>query len=136
MAFWLLKTEPSEYSWADLVNDKKTTWSGIANPTALIHLRTIANGDSAIIYHTGNEKQCVGIAEVVRGAYPDPDEENAKLVVVDLKPREQLKQPVTLGQIKADPAFEGFDLLRISRLSVVPVPPAMWKRLMTLAKMK
>ena len=136
MANWLLKTEPNEYSWSDLVHDKKAVWSGVANPTALIHIRSMQKGDAAIIYHTGNEKQCVGVAEIVSKPYPDPNEDNEKLVVVDLKPKQPFKQPVTLAQIKADPFFAGFDLLRITRLSVVPVPPPMWKRLMELGKIK
>lgn len=136
MALWLLKTEPSEYSWSMLVHDKKSVWSGVANATALIHLRAMQKGDLAIIYHTGDEKQCVGVAEIVSKPYPDPKQDNEKLVVVDVKPKHPLKHPVTLVQIKGDPAFSGFDLIRISRLSVVPVPSAMWKRLMDLAKMK
>jgi predicted RNA-binding protein with PUA-like domain len=136
MAYWLLKTEPSTYSFADLLSEKKATWDGISNATALIHLRAMKKGDLALIYHTGGEKAAVGIAEITSPPYPDPKEKDPKLVVVDIRPRKPLANPVTLEQIKADKAFAGFDLLRISRLSVVPVPPAMWKRIQTLAAKK
>jgi len=129
MARWLLKTEPATYSWDDLVKDKQTTWDGITNAVALKHLRSMNKGDLALIYHTGNQKAVVGIAEIARGPYPDPGEDDDRLVVVDLKPKKKLKQPVTLSDIKADPAFAGWDLLRIGRLSVVPVPDPMWKRI-------
>jgi len=96
MSHWLLKTEPSSYAWSDLVNEKKTTWSGVANATALIHLRAMKKGDLALIYHTGNEKRAVGVAEIVTNPYPDPDEKDEKLVVVDLKPRNPLSTPMTI----------------------------------------
>src|SRR5688572_14992525 len=128
MARWLLKTEPTTYSWDQLVRDKKTTWDGVANATALQHIRAMKKGDAVLIYHTGGEKAAVGIAEVASAPYPDPNEGDEKLVVVDLKPKKKLANPVTLAQIKADPAFAGWDLLRIGRLSVVPVPDIMWAR--------
>jgi predicted RNA-binding protein with PUA-like domain len=134
MARWLLKTEPGSYAWDQLVKDKRTVWDGVANATALKHIRTMKKGDVALIYHTGDERAAVGVAEVVSDPYPDPKEEDEKLVVVDLKPKTKLKQPVTLSDIKADPAFAGWDLLRIGRLSVVPVPDAMWTRIEELAK--
>ena len=115
MAYWLLKTEPSDYSWDDLVRDRKTVWDGVANNTALKHIRTINKGDLALIYHTGDERQAIGIAEITSKPYPDPKEENKKLVVVDLKPKKKLAHPVTLPQIKADKTFEGWDFLRIGR---------------------
>ena len=133
MAMWLLKTEPDCYSWDDLVRDKKTAWDGVTNATALIHIRAIRKGDLALIYHTGKERAAVGIAEVVKSPYPDPDEEDDRLVVVDVKPRRRLPQPVTLDTIKADKSFSGWDLIRNSRLSVMPVPAAMWKRIESLA---
>jgi len=132
MAKWLLKTEPDCYSWDDLVRDKKTTWDGITNALALKHLRSMKKGDLALIYHTGNEKQAVGIAEVTSNAYRNPTEADERLAVIDLKPKSKLKAPVTLDTIKSDPSFKGWDLLRISRLSVVPVPDAMWNRLQEL----
>ena len=133
MAYWLLKTEPGTYAWDDLVRDKRTAWEGVTNATALIHIRKMKKGDAAVIYHTADERSAVGLAEIASDPYPDPKEKNEKLAVVDVKAKKPLAKPVSLEQIKSDKAFEGFDLLRISRLSVVPVPPAMWKRLMTLA---
>src|SRR5437762_5908393 len=134
MAKWLLKTEPDCYSWDDLVRDKKATWDGVSNALALKHIRSMKKGDLALIYHTGNEKQIVGVAEVTSDAYPDPKEANNRLAVVDLNPKSKLKSPVTLSTIKSDPAFKEWELVRISRLSVMPVPDAMWKRLEKLAQ--
>jgi predicted RNA-binding protein with PUA-like domain len=136
MAYWLLKTEPTVYSWDDLVRDGKTAWDGVANNTALIHLRAMKPGDLAIIYHTGDERTAIGLAEITSASYPDPKADDPKLVVVDLKPKQKLPKPVTLPQIKSDPQFEGWDLLRIGRLSVLPVPPKMWKHLLKLADVK
>ena len=133
MGKWLLKTEPSTYSWDDLLRDKRTTWDGVTNATALIHLRAMRKGDAVLIYHTGDQRAAVGVAEVASNPYPDPKANNDKIVVVDLKPKKKLANVVSLDQIKADPAFAGWDLLRIGRLSVVPVPEPMWKRLEALA---
>lgn len=133
MAYWLLKTEPDCYNWDDLKRDKKTVWDGVANALALKHIRSMKKGDQAVIYHTGKERQAVGLATIVSEPYPDPKEDDEKLAVVDIKIDKPLTQPVTLSDFKADPAFEGFDLIRISRLSVVPVPPNMWKRMLQLA---
>lgn len=133
MAYWLLKTEPDCYSWDNLKRDKKTVWDGVSNALALKHIRTMKKGDQAIIYHTGGERAAVGIAKVVSDPYPDPKEKDEKLAVVDVQAVKALAHPVTLDVFKADPAFAGWDLLRISRLSVVPVPEAMWKRLLELA---
>jgi predicted RNA-binding protein with PUA-like domain len=130
MAYWLLKTEPSVYSYEDLTRDRRTVWDGVANNLALKHLRTIRKGDLALVYHTGDERAAAGVAEVVSDPYADPGADDARLVVVDLKAKRKLPRPVTLDQIKQDKTFAGWDLLRISRLSVVPVPAAMWKRLM------
>lgn len=134
MAKWLLKTEPDTYGWGDLAKDKKTAWDGVANALALKHIRSMRKGDVALIYHTGDERAAVGVAEVVSDPYPDPDEGDAKLVVVDLKAKLKLARPVGLAEIKADPAFEGWDLLRIGRLSVVPVPDTMWARIAELSE--
>ena len=133
MSHWLLKTEPDTYSFADLQKDKRTTWDGVANALALKHIRTMKKGDLALIYHTGDQRQAIGVAEITKDPYPDPKESDAKLAVVDLKPRSALKRPVHLDEFKADPAFAGWDLLRISRLSVVPVPDELWKRIEELA---
>ncbi|HEV8606126.1 MAG TPA: EVE domain-containing protein [Tepidisphaeraceae bacterium] len=134
MAQWLLKSEPDCYSWDDLVRDKKTTWDGITNALALKHLRTMKKGDLALIYHTGNQKQVVGLAQLVSNPYPNPKEADERLAVIDLKPKSKLKSPVTLDTIKSDPAFKGWDLIRNSRLSVVPVPDPMWHRIQQLTE--
>ena len=133
MAYWLLKTEPDCYAWDDLVRDKSATWDGVSNALALKHMRAMKKGDLALVYHTGDERAAVGVAEVTSAAYPDPKQGDDRLVVVDLKPRQKLAQPVTLSDIKADPAFAGWDLLRISRLGVMPVPEPMWRRVMELS---
>ena len=133
MAYWLLKTEPSTYAWDDLARDKSATWDGVSNATALKHLRTMKKGDLALIYHTGDERAAVGVAQLTSGPYADPKVDDERLVVVDLKPKARLSRPVTLPEIKADPAFAGWDFLRIGRLSVVPVPEAMWARLLELS---
>lgn len=130
---WLLKTEPGTYAWDDLVRDKRTTWDGVTNPVALKNIRAMTKGDPVLIYHTGDERAAVGIAEVASDPYPDPKAGDERIVVVDLKPKAKLAKPVSLADIKADPAFAGWDLIRIGRLSVVPVPETMWKRLQTLA---
>jgi predicted RNA-binding protein with PUA-like domain len=136
MAMWLLKTEPSTYSWNDLVRAKKATWDGVASAAALINIRNMKKGDQLIIYHTGDERAAVGIAEVTSAPYPDPKQDNEKLAVFDLKPSKPLARPVTLDEIKKDKTFTGWDLLRIGRLSVVPMPKPMWDRLLELSKEK
>jgi predicted RNA-binding protein with PUA-like domain len=134
MHHWLLKTEPDAYSWSDLVSDGRAVWDGVANPTALRNIRAMRKGDRVLIYHTGDERAAVGIAQVTSDPYADPKANDPKLTVVDIRPVGPLKSPVTLADIKSDPAFAGWDLLRIGRLSVVAVPPAMWKHLEQLAK--
>ena len=134
MAYWLLKTEPSTYSWADLVKAKRATWDGVANPTAVANIRKAARGDKVVIYHTGDEKAAVGVAEVVSAPYDDP--KNPKLAVFDLAPVAPLAVPVTLAQLKASPAFADSPLVRIGRLSVVPLDAAQWQALLALAKTK
>ena len=133
MALWLLKTEPDCYSWDQLVRDKQTAWDGVTNALALKHIRTMKKGDQALIYHTGDERAAVGLANVIRNPYPDPKENDERIVIIDVKPKVKRRRPVTLDEIKADPAVVGFDLLRISRLSVVPVPQKMWDRILKLA---
>jgi len=134
VAYWLLKTEPDCYGWPDLVRDKKTAWDGISNALALKHIRTMKKGDAALIYHTGDERAAVGIAELTTGPYPDPKADDERMAVVDLKPKKKLARAVTLDEFKADKAFAGWDLLRIGRLSVVPVPEGMWKRIVELSE--
>jgi predicted RNA-binding protein with PUA-like domain len=130
MAHWILKTEPSTYSFADLQKTTRAVWDGVANPVALRHLREMAVGDEVLIYHTGDEKAVVGHAKVVKAAYPDPKQDDPKLVVVDLEAGKPLPSPVTLKAIKADPAFADLALVRQGRLSVVPVPALLWSRLL------
>ena len=128
---WVLKTEPSEYGFPDLVRDRRTRWEGVRNPVALKHLRSMLEGDDALIYHTGNEKAAVGLARVASAPYPDP--KDPKLVVVDVEPVKPLPRMVPLAEIKAEPAFAELGLVRVPRLSVVPVEPAQWKRLLAMA---
>ena len=134
MPYWLFKTEPGEFSWDDLVREERTVWDGITNALALIHLRRMAPGDETLIYHTGGERRAVGIARIATGPHPDPKLGDPRLVVVEVVPVRPLRIPVTLEQIKADPAFAGWDLLRLSRLSVVPVPRPMWTRILKLSR--
>ena len=126
MAIWLLKTEPSVYSYADLERDGETMWDNVNNNTALMHLRTIEKGDLALIYHTGDERAWVGIADVSRGYYVNPEHDDPKLAVIDVKAKERLTKPVTLAQVKAIPELAQWDLVRLGRLSVVPVPEHVW----------
>ena len=121
MSYWLFKTEPDDYSYADLTRDKRVVWEGVRNPTALGHLRGVAKGDTVAFYHTGKEKAVVGLAEVTRGAYPDPKLDDPKRVVVDLKPVRALKTPVPLADFRIDPVLKTTELVRISRLSVMPL---------------
>ena len=124
MAHWLFKTEPSEYSYADLARDKRVVWEGISNATALIHLRAVKRGDTVIVYHSGKDKAAVGLAEVTRGAYADPKLGDAKRVVVDLKPVLPFARPVLLSDFRSDPLLKTTELVRITRLSVMPLTPA------------
>lgn len=130
---WLLKTEPSTYSFDDLLRERRTTWDGVRNNLALSHLRGMKPGDRALIYHTGAEKAVVGIARVASMPYPDPGHDDPKLVVIDLEPEARLDQPVPLAAIKADPAFADFPLVRLGRLSVMPVTTEHWKRILAMA---
>ena len=127
MAHWLLKSEPSAYSWDQLVKDKKTSWTGVRNPTAQINLKSMKAGDRCFFYHSGEGKEIVGIAEVVKAAYPDPTDKAGKAVTVDIKAVEPVKQPVTLAAIKAEPGLKDIALIRQSRLSVMPIEAAAWK---------
>src|SRR4051812_32443361 len=131
--FWLLKTEPDHYSYADLERDGATVWDGVSSNPALKNIRDMRPGDLALIYHTGDERRAVGLAEVTSAPYPDPQAGDARLVVVDVKPLRPLARPVALAAIKADAAFASFALVRQGRLSVVPVPPEQWARLMAMA---
>lgn len=130
---WLFKEEPTHYSYDDLVRDGKTSWTGVRNPLAQKHLRSVRKGDRIFFYHTGNEKAVVGIARAVSDAYPDPADKAGNLHAVDVGPVEQLESPVTLAAIKADRFFESFALVRMSRLSVMPVTDEQWARILTMS---
>lgn len=134
MAYWLIKTEPSTYAWDDLEREKKTVWDGVTNPVAQKHIRSAKNGDLAVVYHTGDEKRAVGVAEIASEPYADP--KDAKLAVFDLRPKARLAEPVGLDVIKRTPEFADSPLVKIGRLSVVPLDAAQWKKLLALAKTK
>ncbi len=129
MAQWLMKEEPDHYGYDQLERDGRTVWAGVKNPLAQKHLRGIRKGDRIFYYHTGKEKAVVAIARAAGDAYPDPDEASGKLFVVDVVPDQRLPHQVTLAAIKADPAFASFPLVRMSRLSVMPVSDAEWQRI-------
>ncbi len=131
MNYWLLKTEPETYSWDDQVQRgaKGEPWTGVRNHIAKKHLMAMHKGDRAFFYHTGDEKQVVGVVEVVREHYPDPTDETGKFVVVDVKALEPLPKPVTLAAVKAEPHLAEMVLVKQSRLSVQPVTAEEWKRI-------
>ena len=131
---WLFKEEPTHYSFDALVKDKRTEWSGVKNPLAQRHLHAVKRGDQIFYYHTGDEKAVVGIAKALGDAYPDPGDKSGKQAVVDVAPVRKLERPVTLAEIKADPAFASFPLVRISRLSVMPVSNDEWRRIERMAR--
>jgi predicted RNA-binding protein with PUA-like domain len=131
---WLFKEEPTHYSWDDFVRDGKTVWSGVRNPVAQRNLRSVRKGDAVFYYHTGNEKSVVGIAKAAGDAYPDPADKSGKLYAVDVVPVRKLKRPVTLAEVKADKRFADFALVRISRLSVMPVTEKQWKWIEEMSK--
>jgi predicted RNA-binding protein with PUA-like domain len=131
MAHWLIKSEPGSYGWDDLVRDGRTWWDGVRNNAARLHMRAMAEGDEAFFYHSGGEKAVVGIARVAGPAAPDgPDDAWVKVPVAPLRP---LARPVTLAEIKADPALAAMALVRQPRLSVSPVGAAEWARILELA---
>ncbi len=135
-ARWLFKTEPSVYSFQRLQEDKKTVWDGVANNLALKNLKDINKGDQILIYHTGDERQAVGIARALGGAYPHQSKKDPKLLVVDIEPVKPLAKPVTLAEVKANKKLANFDLVRISRLSIMKVTDEQWKILEGMAKGK
>lgn len=127
MAHWLVKSEPSVYSWAQMVKDKRTGWNGVRNFQARNNLMAMKKGDRAFFYHSNEGLEIVGIVEIVREFYPDPKDETGKFGMVDVKAVKPLKTPVTLAALKADKRFAELGLLRQSRLSVVPVSEAHWQ---------
>jgi|SRR5581483_467667 len=135
MPRWLFKSEPDCYSFADLERDGTTLWDGITNALARKHLREVQPGDKIWYYHTGDEKAIVGVMEAVGGPHADPNAaDDPKAVVVEVKPVRKLKRPVTLAAIKADPLLADWELVRLPRLSVVPVSPEQWRRVEELVK--
>jgi predicted RNA-binding protein with PUA-like domain len=134
MAYWLFKEEPEHYSFEQLLGDKRAAWSGVKNSLALKHLRSAKKGDHVLYYHTGKEKAVVGVMEVVKDPYPDPRQDDPQYVVVDVKPVRRLDRAVSLAEIKANPKFADFALVRISRLSVMPVTAGQWKEIERLSK--
>jgi predicted RNA-binding protein with PUA-like domain len=130
---WLVKEEPTHYGFDALVKDKTAVWSGVRNALAQRHLRAIKKGDRVFYYHTGGEKAVVGVAKALSDPYPDPEDATGKYVAVDLGAVKRLPRPVTLAEIKADPAFKDFPLVRIARLSVMPVTDAEWARIERMA---
>ena len=131
---WLFKEEPTHYGYGDLAREKRTQWSGVKNPLAQKHLRSVKKGDRIFYYHTGKEKAVVGIAEAATDAYPDPKDATGKAAVVDVAPVRKLALPVTLAEIKAKPLFASFPLVRISRLSVMPVSDREWSEIEKMAR--
>jgi len=134
MAQWLVKEEPEHYGFDQLVRDGKTVWAGVKNPLAQKHLRGIRRGDRIFYYHTGKEKAVVATAKAASDAYPDPNDASGKLSVVDVVPDKKLTRPVTLAEIKADKAFASFPLVRMSRLSVMPVSDAEWAKIESMSR--
>jgi predicted RNA-binding protein with PUA-like domain len=132
--FWLVKSEPSAYSWANLVADGKTAWTGVRNYTARNNLRTMRKGDQVLFYHSVVGKEVVGIAKVVREAYPDPTATEGDWSAVDLAPEKTLGRPVTLEEIKKNPKLKAMALLRLSRLSVQPVTSAEFEEILRIAR--
>lgn len=133
-SYWLLKSEPNDYSFDDLAREGRAAWDGVRNPVALRHMRRVQPGDRAFFYHTGKEKAIVGVARVESEAYPDPDAGDEKYVVFDVSPMERLPQPVTLASVKASGEFAEWELVRVPRLSVMPVPEPIWRRILEMAK--
>jgi predicted RNA-binding protein with PUA-like domain len=133
-AKWLLKSDPETYSYADLERDQETVWDGVSNNLALKHIRSIRKGDQALVYHTGEEKAVVGLAKILSDPYPDPKHKDGRLVVMDIAAERRLARPVSLDEIKKNSAFKDFALVRLPRLSVMPVSEAQWEALLAMAK--
>jgi predicted RNA-binding protein with PUA-like domain len=135
--YWLAKQEPSGprgYSLSVLQKEKTTTWDGVHNNLALKHMRSMKKGDQILYYHTGDERQAVGIMTVTSNPYPNPKEDNERFIVVDVKFKKQLKKPVTLEQMKKEKSFKDWELLRIGRLSVMPVPRNVWDKIIKMSQ--
>ena len=133
MAFWLLKTEPGEFSFDDLVERGVEPWDGVSNPAALRNLRSAQTGESCVIYHTGDERQAVGLATVERTAYPDPKKNDDRIIVIDVRAGTRLPRPVKLEQIKADARFADSPLMKMGRLSVVQLTDQQYAAILEMA---
>lgn len=133
MAYWLVKSEPSVYSWDTFVQEKQTCWSGVRNYSARINLRAMKKGDEVLYYHSNEGVEIVGIAKVIKEAYQDPTVDDDRWVAVDIKAVKKLKKPVSLNQLKADGRFVNMDLIRLGRLSVQTVKQQEWDWVMELS---
>lgn len=136
MAHWLLKSEPHKYSWEMMAKDGRTHWDGIRNHAAAINLKTMKVGDTAFFYHSNEGKEIVGIVKIVKTAYPDPSDATGRFVMVDVAPVKPVKKSVTLAEMKAEPKLTGLELIRQSRLSVVPVSDEHWAVILKMAETK
>jgi len=135
--YWLAKQEPSGprgYNFSSLEKEKKTIWDGVHNNLALKHIRNMKKGDQILFYHTGTERQAVGVMTVTTNPYPNPKEKEKRFVVIDVKFKKRLKQPVTLEEMKKQKKFKSWELLRISRLSVMPVPKSIWNQIIKMSQ--
>lgn len=134
MNYWLCKQEPSSYNFDSLEKEKTTSWDDVHNNLAIKNINSMKKGDLAFFYHSGDERQIVGIMEITSSAYPNPKEENPRFVTIDVKYKRRLKRPVTLAEIKSNKKFRDWDLLRISRLSVMPVPSQIWSEILKISQ--
>lgn len=135
--YWLAKQEPNGprgYNFETLKKDKKTVWDGVHNNLALKHMREMKDGDLVLFYHTGDERQAVGIMEVISEPYPNPKEDNKRFIVVNVKYKKSLKRPITLHEMKKQKKFQNWELIRISRLSVMPVPKHIWDAIIVISQ--
>jgi predicted RNA-binding protein with PUA-like domain len=133
MAYWLVKSEPNKYAFADLVRDGKTVWDGVRNNAAALHLKAMKLGDEVLYYHSQEGLEVVGVAKVVKESFLDPSDPAGRFVAVELAPVRALKQPVSLQAMKANPALAALEMIRQGRLSVSPVRPEEWKAILTMA---
>ena len=134
MAYWLLKSEPGDYSYSDLQRDGRATWNGVRNALALKHMRRVSEGDLALLYHTGSERAIVGIVKIESDPYPDPQADDESIVVFDVSPKEELAHPVSLSRVKESGKFDDWELVRLPRLSVMPVSDSTWSAILSLSR--
>ena len=137
--YWLAKQEPTGprgYNLSTLQKEKTTVWDGVHNNLALKHMRNMKKGDQIIYYHTGDERQAVGVMSVITNPYPNPEEDNDRFVAVNVKFKEKFRKPVSLEQMKKEKSFKNWELLRIARLSVMPVPKSIWDKIIKMSQAK